>query len=213
MLAQVGDELLAVAQREPGAAGPQGAEEILDAARRLFVSRGYLRVTMSHIAREAGTAVKTVYASAGTKVELLRELLRLDVAESTAPATIEELRTVPDLAAAAACLARGTRSDHERFSDSIDLLYASLGDEEAGRIWKQVRESYRGALSEAAAVLVAKGLVSERLGVEEVSDRLWFCFGIAAWRTLLKDCGWDYGRAESWLGAQAVAALGESEPG
>ncbi|MFD3687065.1 TetR/AcrR family transcriptional regulator [Nocardiopsis sp. NPDC058631] len=183
-------------------------EEILDAARGLFVSRGYLRVTMSDIAREAGTAVKTVYASVGTKSELLRELLRLDVAESAASETIEELRSAPDLAAAAACLARGTRSDHERFSDSIDLLYASLGDEGADRIWEQVMGSYRGALREAATVLVAKGFVSERLDVEEVSDRLWFCFGIAAWRTLLKDCGWNYGRAESWLGAQAVAALG-----
>lgn len=188
-------------------------EEILDAARKLFVSGGYLRVTMSDIAREAGTAVKTVYASVGTKSELLYELLRLDVAESAASATLEELRTAPDLAAAAACLAWGTRADHERFSDSLDLLYASLGDEGADRIWKQVMESYRGALREAAAVLVAKGLVSEHLDVEGVSDRLWFCFGIAAWRTLIIDCGWDYGRAESWLGAQAVAALGEPEPG
>ncbi|MDE3721908.1 helix-turn-helix domain containing protein [Nocardiopsis sp. N85] len=188
-------------------------EEILDAARRLFVSRGYPRVTMSDIAREAGTAVKTVYASAGTKAELLRELLRLDVAESSAPATIEELRSAPDLATATACLARGTRSDHERFGDSIDLLYASLGDEGADRIWQQVMGSYRGALREAATVLVAKGLVPEGLDTEEVSDRLWFCFGIAAWRTLLHDCGWDHGRAESWLGAQAVAALGGPESG
>ncbi|WP_306367863.1 TetR/AcrR family transcriptional regulator [Nocardiopsis sp. CC223A] len=183
-------------------------EEILQAARKLFVGRGYSHVTMADIAREAGTAVKTVYASAGTKAEILRELLRLDVAESAAPATIEELRSAPDLAAATACLARGTRSDHERFSDSIDLLYASLGDESADRIWGQVMGSYRGALREAAAVLVAKGFVSERLDVDEVSDRLWFYFGIAAWRTLLKDCGWDHGRAESWLGAQAAAALG-----
>ncbi|NKY99483.1 hypothetical protein [Nocardiopsis alborubida] len=102
------------------------------------------------------------------------------MAESAASATIEELRSAPDLAAAAACLARGTRSDHERFSDSIDLLYASLGGEGADRIWKQVMGSYRGALREAATVLVAKGFVSERLDVEEVSDRLWFCFGIAA---------------------------------
>lgn len=55
--------------------------------------------------------------------------------------------------------------------------------------------------------------MAEGLDVEEVADRLWFCFGIAAWRTLVIDCGWDFGRAESWLGAQAVAALGEPEPG
>ncbi|WP_017581297.1 hypothetical protein [Nocardiopsis valliformis] len=93
-------------------------------------------------------------------------------------------------------------------SDSIDLLYASLGDEGAERIWRQVVEGYRGALREAAGVLVARGFVPAHLDVGEVSDRLWFCFGIAAWRTLLKDCGWGYGRAESWLGTQAVAALG-----
>ena len=40
---------------------------ILSAAMRLFLERGYGPVTVADIAREAGTAVPTVYASTGGK--------------------------------------------------------------------------------------------------------------------------------------------------
>lgn len=49
------------------------------------------------------------------------------------------------------------------FGDSIDPLYASLGDEGADRIWKQAVASYPGALREAAVILVTKRLVSDHL--------------------------------------------------
>lgn len=168
---------------------------------------------MAEIARAAGTAVKTVYASVGTKTDVLHELLRAEVAESAAPDTLAKLREAPDLATATACIARGTRSDHERFRASLDLLYASLtGDEGAVRTWDHIISAYRGALREAAVELVAKGVVGKRLDVEAVSDRLWFCFGIAAWRTLVVDCGWGYDQAEHWLSRQAVGMLEDSTP-
>lgn len=187
--------------------------EILEAARELFLSRGYPRVTMTDIARAADTAVKTVYASVGTKTEVLHELLSSDVAESAASTTLVEVREAPDLATVTACVARGTRTDQERFRASLDLLYASQGaDEGAERTWNHIIATYRGALREAAVEIIAKGLVDEGLDVEDVSDRLWFCFGIAAWRTLVIDCGWDYDRAERWLGGQALRMLDEPRP-
>ncbi len=48
---------------------------IRDAARRLFVERGYVATTIEAIAGEAGVAVPTVYLAFGTKRALLVELL------------------------------------------------------------------------------------------------------------------------------------------
>ena len=49
-------------------------ERILDAARALFVQRGYPAVTMQEIAGEAAVAYQTVYAQFGTKLRLALEL-------------------------------------------------------------------------------------------------------------------------------------------
>src|SRR6266568_2113124 len=56
---------------------------ILDAARGLFVARGYVATTIEAIAAEAGVAVPTVYLAFGTKRALLVELL--DIEQGWAP--------------------------------------------------------------------------------------------------------------------------------
>src|SRR6266851_3955151 len=48
---------------------------ILDAARRLFVARGYASVTMRDVASEAGVAVQTVHAVFGTKLGLAQGIV------------------------------------------------------------------------------------------------------------------------------------------
>lgn len=44
---------------------------VVEAARRLFLERGYVATTMADIARAAGVAVQSVYSSADSKAELL----------------------------------------------------------------------------------------------------------------------------------------------
>src|SRR4051812_20936424 len=48
---------------------------VLQAARELFTERGYARTSIAAIAERAGVAVDTVYAAAGRKPALLRELV------------------------------------------------------------------------------------------------------------------------------------------
>lgn len=60
-------------RRAEAAAGTRAA--ILEAALRLFVAHGYAKVTIGDIARKAGTAVPTVYASTGGKSAILTVLI------------------------------------------------------------------------------------------------------------------------------------------
>jgi AcrR family transcriptional regulator len=189
----------------------QTRQDILRAARELFVTQGYAMVTMSDIARATGVAVKTVYASVGTKPEVLHELLLGDVAASNATETHDEVVRAPDLRSAVQAIASSTRANTERFKSSIDLLYSSMSsDEGARRIGKQVVQEYRHALRVAAEHLVAAGLVAPDLDSDGVADRLWFCFGLAAWRALVIDCGWSYAESERWLGHHCYIMLSDS---
>ena len=47
-------------------------ESIIDSARTIFLKRGYAGTTMPEIAKAAGTALDTVYATAGKKPALFR---------------------------------------------------------------------------------------------------------------------------------------------
>jgi hypothetical protein len=165
---------------------------------------------MSEIARTAGTAVKTVYASVGTKVDVLHALIASGMDGFQSTDTFEQLGDASSLESAIALVARGTRADHERSQSVIDLLYsAAASDDGAREAWQQVITRYRRSLRDAAGVMVRKGLVAPRFEAEGVADRLWFCFGLAAWRTLVVDCRWTYDDAEHTLRRQALCMLTE----
>jgi AcrR family transcriptional regulator len=182
--------------------------DIIDAARRLFLDRGYAQVTVADIAREAGTAVKTVYASAGGKAEVLSEIVQSAVATSGARETLEQVRETTDGASALAVLAHGTRLGNEAYREPIAIMYSALPvHESAEAFWEETTSSYREALRDVAEHLDRMGALREGIGVGRCADRLWFCFGLGAWRTLVDDCGWSWDEAEAELVSMATKAL------
>jgi AcrR family transcriptional regulator len=196
-------------RRETDAAATR--RDILMAARELFAAHGYARVTVADIAGRARIAVKTVYASAGTKADILNELLTAAVHTSGAEETLAAILETQDLESAMRQLARGTRRGQETHQETLDILFSSMASHETAEdIWRQATEYYRETLRRVAEHLHARGLLAPGLDVGAAADRLWFCFGLTAWRTLIKDCGWPYDEAERWLCGQGVGMLGDS---
>jgi AcrR family transcriptional regulator len=186
-------------------------QEILDTARELFTAHGYARVTMAEIAQSAGTALKTLYASVGTKTQILHTLIADDVAGSRDPDIAVEVLRAPDLESAVALVARTTRVNTERFRQSIDLLFSSMASDDGAReAWEHAVAQCRAVLRKNAGCMIAAGLV-EHLDVDDVADRLWFCFGLSAWRTLVVECGWTFDKAERLLGRNAIGMLRAGE--
>ena len=74
--------------------GPRAAraretrQRMVDAARRLFVERGYLPTTMSAIAQVAGVAIQTLYLSFGSKAGGLAATLDTTNAGDDAPVPV-----------------------------------------------------------------------------------------------------------------------------
>lgn len=182
--------------------------DIVDAARRLFLERGYAQVTVPDIARAAGIAVKTVYASAGGKAEILHEIVGTGVTASGAEETVARVRECPDGAAALAALARGTRRGNEDNLAAITILLGALPvHESAGELWQEGTAVYRRALHDVAEHLSHSGALRPDLDVERCTDLLWMCFGFGAWRTLVQECGWTWDAAERQLAAMAAGTL------
>jgi AcrR family transcriptional regulator len=57
----------------------QTRQQILEAARQLFIERGYSGATIDSIAQAAGVATETVYASFGSKRAILSRLVEISV--------------------------------------------------------------------------------------------------------------------------------------
>ena len=57
-------------------------QSIIDAARRLFLDKGYAATTMPAIAQAAGIALDTVYATVGKKATLFRLLIEMAISGS-----------------------------------------------------------------------------------------------------------------------------------
>jgi len=65
-------------------------EGIIDAARRIFLDKGYAATTMPAIAQAAGVALDTVYATAGKKPALFRLLIEMAIAGDDGEVPVEE---------------------------------------------------------------------------------------------------------------------------
>jgi AcrR family transcriptional regulator len=177
--------------------------DILGAAVELFSTNGYARVTVADIAKRAGVAPQTVYSSAGSKSEILHQIVSAAIARSDSASTTAAIRESDGLATALTLLAKGTRMGNEGGQQVVEVLYAALPVHEDGAaLWEQSTTAYRQALREVAEHLQDKGLLN--VDVEQATDVLWFCFGFGAWRTLVKECGWSWDDAERWLARQAI---------
>ena len=68
----------------------QTRRQILDAARQLFIERGYSGATIEAIAQAAGVATETVYASFGSKRAILSRLVEISVGGDERPIPLLE---------------------------------------------------------------------------------------------------------------------------
>lgn len=179
--------------------------DVLAAAAELFAAKGYGRVTVADISQRAGVAQKTVYASAGSKADILNELIAAAVADSGAEESLVEIRKTGDLAEAMRILARGTRLCNERHEAALEIMHAALPvHDDAESLWRNATEFYRSVLGRIAEHLDACGVLAEP---QRAADVLWFCFGLTSWRTLVRECGWTWDDAERWLAVHATALL------
>ncbi|MFI6152309.1 TetR/AcrR family transcriptional regulator [Kitasatospora sp. NPDC051170] len=190
--------------REQAAA--QTRAQILGSATRLFAERGYGRVTVADIAADAGVSAKAVFASAGSKGDILNEIVDTAVRSSGEERAMGEVLAARSPEAALTALARGTRAGNESMFTVHEAIHKALPSHEDGEaLWERATASYRTALDATAQHLRALGHDDGQ--PEETSDLLWYWFGPGSWRTLIVENGWTWDRAEAFLLRTSLATL------
>ncbi|MEV6667767.1 TetR/AcrR family transcriptional regulator [Streptomyces nigra] len=182
-------------------------ELILDRATALFAERGYGRVAVADIASAAGVAPKTVFASVGSKSDILNHIVDQGVTASGYREAMDEILALPTPEAVLAALARGTRMGNESQFRVHEAIRKALPVHEDGEaLWERATSAYRDALRAAAGHLHTLD-VSPFCPEHETADLLWYWFGPMGWHALVVESGWTWDRAEKFLHRTAVRTL------
>ncbi|MEU6763267.1 helix-turn-helix domain-containing protein [Streptomyces sp. NPDC046853] len=189
-------------------AATETRQAILDAAARLFLDEGYANVTVAAIAREAGIAVPTVYASTGGKGAILSTLMEQGMQSSASGETLASVRATGAPRAVLAATAHGTRVDNERHHRLVRVMAnAAHTDESAATTLAHTDEAYRDALATVTARLRELNALRPDLTDARATDILWFYLGHRSWHELTTERGWPWDTAEGWLTEQLTTAL------
>ncbi|MER5687506.1 helix-turn-helix domain-containing protein [Streptomyces sp. NPDC002205] len=180
---------------------------ILQRAAELFADRGYGRVTVADIASAAGVAPKTVFASVGSKGDILDRIVGQGVVASGYEQAMRQILALRTPEAVLEALARGTRAGNEGQFTVHEAIRKALPVHEHGEVlWERATAAYRDALRAAARHLHTL-TPPPSYPVGETADLLWFWFGPTGWRTLVVENGWSWDRAEDFLRRTAVTTL------
>src|SRR5215208_6195711 len=174
-------------------------QRVLDAALTMFSTSGYGAMTMAAIAREAGVAPETIYATFGSKPALIDGLIDRALPK-------EVLAGIESAWSASAgspgqqlgVLARGARGFWERNEALAAVLRRGTGDAEIGGVWQErsaARREVFGTLIGSWEPAVLRPGVSR----DEATDVAWCLLGDESYHLLVVDRGWTPARWETWL--------------
>ena len=192
----------------------QTRRDILIAARKLFVNRGYPSTSMQQIADEAGVALQTVYSSVGHKASIILALVDLIDEEAGLEQLIPAFMAETDPRRMIAWGVRIPYSFVERCGDYLAaLISAAAVDKDAAAALNEAWTRHQRGALETARKLVASGAVRPGLTLEDVYG----AFALNTWATTqmyARDrLGWDGPRWERWcVRFLTDALLGEGDP-
>jgi AcrR family transcriptional regulator len=186
---------------------------ICEAARELFSAKGYFATTVDEIAAAARVAPATVYAVAGGKQGLLKEIIE---ARTTAPDVAEthaRLAAATDAGELLHYIVNATRVRFERSRGLMRVVADTAPhDPGAAQALRIAQASLRDALTRTARRLAELGALRAGVDARKATETLWFYLNNGAYFTLTDDNGWSLDKAEQWLGESLRTALfGDSE--
>jgi AcrR family transcriptional regulator len=187
---------------------------ILEAARSLFIERGYAGTSMGDIAAAARVSIKTVEAAFGTKAKLLAALWDVSVvgdAESVSLAErtwFQEMLNEPDPRRQLALHARNARRiKHGIGALSEVVRRAAQSDPEIAERWQLIQDQFLGNQRMVAESLVAKGALRAELDTANAVEIIWTLNHPAVYYLVVFERGWSEEQYEHWLADAFISQL------
>lgn len=184
----------------------QTRSAILDAARGLFVERGYTATSVAAVAAAAGVAADTVYAAVGPKPALFRELIELALSGTGEPVPGPErdyavrLRAAPDARTKLRIYAAAVTANGHRLTPLfVALRAAAPAAPELGALWHEISTRRARNMRLLVADLAVTGELRRDLTQDEVADVIWTMNSAEYFDLLTVQCGWSEAAFERWL--------------
>ena len=182
--------------------------DILRAARWLFAERGYAATSMSEIARDAGVAVQTIYASCGSKRQLVLALIDTIDEEADVASLAAELAQSDEPREIIALGVRITRQLNERCGDIISaLLSAASVEPDAAAAAAEGKRRHREGTARTAHKLQTLGALRQGLSADDAAALLATLTWHPAYAQLTQEHNWTYDECEQWLTNVLVSSL------
>jgi AcrR family transcriptional regulator len=183
----------------------QTRRKMVDAARDLFIERGYGVTALQDIADRAGVAVQTIYFTFGNKRTLLKELADITIAGDDAPVATMDRPWFRDALAADTAdaqlqgLVQGARGVLERIAPIVEVLRtAATVEPEVAELWPQDPDPRFTVYAAAAKALVTKPDVRAGVTAEHAADVLFGLLSPELYLVLVRDRSWPPDRWQQW---------------
>lgn len=193
---------------------------ILEAARSLFIERGYVATTIDAVAEAADVSPETIYGVFGTKRALLSELIDASIAGDGVAlpvleqAWVQEMRDEPSPRRRLSILARNGRSILERRAPIDEVVRgAAAADPDIAALWQRGKAQRFAGQRGLLRVIVGETGLRAGLDLETGADILYAIGSPETYLLLVADRGWSSSMFERWYDTTlALLLLGSSKP-
>ena len=179
---------------------------VVDAARTLFVERGYVATTIEAISEHSDVPIATVYRLFSSKLGILTALLDTSIAGDDQPLAVDErpdvasLFSEPDPHKLLAGFAGVTTAINQRTNDVYRVLGSAAGsDPAAAELLSEIRQQRDRGQGQIARSLARAHALKPGLRERDAADLIHALMSPEVYRLLVGDRGWTPERYEQWL--------------
>ena len=179
---------------------------VVQAARALFLERGYAATTIEAISDTSDVPAATVYRLFSAKLGILKALLDLSIAGDDQPAPLQDRANARALFADAdpvrqlSGFAGICREINARSAPAYQILLSAAGtDPEAAALLAEYTRQRQDGQGQIARSLVRAGALRPELKQRDAADIIHALMSPEVYRLLVGDRGWSPHRYEQWL--------------
>jgi AcrR family transcriptional regulator len=187
---------------------------VIEAARTLFLERGYAATTVEAISERADVPPATLYRLFTSKLGVLRQLLDVSIAGDDRPVAVPDRPEVAPVFAAhdPVAVVRGaagiTTAINQRTNDVYGVLVGAAGsDPEAAALLADIREQRDQGQRQIVRTLQRMHALRDDVKTRDADDRVHALMSPEVYRLLVVDRGWAAERYREWLASTIAQQL------
>jgi AcrR family transcriptional regulator len=187
---------------------------VVEAARALFLERGYAATTIEAISDHSDVPSATVYRLFSSKLGILKALLDTSIAGDDQPRAVQErpdvasLFTEPDPQNLLAGIAGITTAINQRTNDIYRVLASAAGsDPAAAELLNEIRQQRTRGQGQIARSLARAGALKPGLRERDAADLIHALMSPEVYRLLVGDRRWTPERYQQWLATTLTQQL------